>query len=274
MKKILVPFDLTPTCSEVIQYAMDLYPTGTTIDLLHIAQYRLGGKISEGYQESEKEVETREAVGKFVDEILYSKWAQKINVIVETGDIIDLIKDQVEKDDYELVIMGTKESHSVLDRWFGTHAYNVAIHVDIPVLLVPPKAHFDGLQQVLVASDTHIEDGQVLDFIRTWNQPYKTHVQFCHVQQSSTDQFEQQGGKIIESYFERNPVDFSFEISLLPKEDIATALLKRADDQQADLLMLVSEEHAPFADLIMKSISKELAVRSMVPLLFVPFSKS
>ena len=269
-----MPFDLTAICRNVIQYAMDLHPTGATIDLLHVAKYKLGERPSEGYQETSKEAVTLDKVGSFVDEILYSQWAQKINVLVETGNILDSIYLQLEKEQYEMVIMGTKENHTLLDRWFGTHAYNLSVNEDVPVLLIPPNAHFDGLQRIVVASDAHIKNERLLDFIRTWNTTYKTHIQFCHVQQDPSDQFEQEGGKIIESYFEKNPVEFSFEIIVMAEDDVASALLKRTDEEQADLLMLVSQKHAPLADLILKSTSKELAVRSMVPLLFLPFVKT
>jgi nucleotide-binding universal stress UspA family protein len=262
MRKILIPIDFDAVSANALRYAVDLFAGDGSYTLLHVLN-----------RFDNAEEKARERLRAMWDAAWTMPGDTRMNILVLKGDVVDLILETLSRSKYQAVVMGTRDQHDVLDRWFGTTANNVARKSSIPVYLVPAKASFTGFDKVLVASDYHMEDDQVLQFIKTWNGPYRAFLKFLHVQNTLADTYQVEGANILKSYYEQEEVPFSFEVTTLPRLDVSNTIIDVAVAEKADLLMVVSDDHPPLNDFLFKSVSRDLAIRSEIPICFIPFNK-
>lgn len=190
------------------------------------------------------------------------------------GNAVDTITQKAEKERFDLVIIGNRDKHGLLDRWLGTVSTGVSQQCRRPVLIVPNGSRFIPFKKILVASDYHIKEKDQLNFIRQWNAPFQAYTNFLHVQHSEEDLFIEETKSIIQRYYEEEEADFSFEINLIKNEDISSTIYKTSIQENADLIILTAENKSRLQTILTESISNDLVIQSVKPLLILHTSKA
>ena len=165
--------------------------------------------------------------------------------------------------------MGTRDKYTVLDKWIGTISLSVIKTVSIPVYLIPPFAKYKGFNSTLVASDSHIGNKPLVQWIKEWNLPHQSFIRFLHIRNVKNPNFEAEKKTIVEGFFEDEDPTFGFEIISKSNEDISQSLLASAYNYGSDLIVAIPENQTFINALLFKSVSKELIMKSEIPLLFL-----
>lgn len=271
MKKILVPFDFTEVALNAFKYAIDFADDSDEIHLVHVhsgllsIQSPLMLRAGKDYIESI----TEEITATIMANLKLKAMPNNVLIKAINGDPVHGISRYARKNLLDMAIVGTRDKYDFIDRWIGTISLGLVKSLYIPVYLVPRYASFNGFDKVLVASDHHLGKQQVLHQIKSWNESHNAYIKFLHVRERINSQYSEESEKIVNELYEKENVDFGFEIASINSRKIGDSLLASAYNFKADLMIVIAENQSFMHSLLFKSLSKELVLKSSIPVLFL-----
>ncbi len=182
MRHILVPVDLSKNSKEAFNYAAHIAAAAKT-----------GMTVVFGYNLLEKAIRYTTKKGE-VDKDP-DKWIQKrirkvqkrnpelqIQYKIVKGDILDSIKRLVDQFNADLVIMGCQGKNENAGTFLGSTAGAMVKTTNIPVLFVPPRYQYHGIQKVVFAvKNTSVRYMRTLEPVIHLKQLFKPQVQLLHL---------------------------------------------------------------------------------------------
>ncbi len=269
--------DFTDVAINAFKFAYSLFPESE----LYVVHVLSGGTTRVSWRttdfandKSKKEVLKEELEKQIIYELSETTLPERIEVtLIEGEPAIPLIRDFIEQKEIEGMVLGTRDKYDLIDRWMGTFSLSLVKALHLPIYLVPRYASYKKFEKVIVASDYHFKNRQFIQQIKEWNKPYQAFIKFLHVQSGEENNFEEEKELIIEELVEKDKSLFGFEIETIHDKKISQSLLANAYNFGADLLIVVPDNQSFIASLLFKSISKELVLRSDIPLLFIHAKK-
>jgi len=269
MKKILVPFNFTEVSRNALQYAVNLFPEDAEFTVFHAIDGNLSVDepliLSMGLT---KEEGLKKEIQDIVQNIFESHSNLTFRIGMGVGNVVNAIMKLVRQDDYDAIVMGTRDKYDLLDQVFGTVSLGVIKRVSLPVYLIPPHVEFKPYKKVVVASDWHLESDEILNGIEEWNGKYKAELHFLHVEDKGDDD---QGfiANIVEEFFEEREVPFSFVVDVKINKNVAKSILDYTTKEGADLQLVITDRATWLDTITSKSITKAMVLKSKHPMLFI-----
>ena len=155
MKTFLVPVDFSPTSVNAAEYAVALTKEIPGVDII---LYNVYSQISfpplteKAKEKGSRKMVTERELKKLKRKVDASD-TQNITIDSEEGSFIENIETYVVSNHIDMVIMGITGSSKIKQVFMGTNTLNVIRHINTPVMIIPPKAKFNGLKNVLFTSD-------------------------------------------------------------------------------------------------------------------------
>ncbi len=269
MKRILLAVDHTKVSMNALSYVLDMtIDDNPMIDILHVEPYILSTGDT-GYDDVATHESVTQQIENLISETIKRPIAGDLALFSTRGDVVAEITDQSKVHAYDLVVVGMRDKEQILDRWIGKTALKIIDAVDVPVLVVPAGAKYDGVHQICVATDTDSITPDILDQIRNWNLPWLARMKFLHVREKSDNQFRQTASGIVSEYFEKDEVNFSFEIKVVEHDDIVEVLINEAAEGNTDMVIAVVKDRTLWNKMFHRSITKSLIRQSKIPILIL-----
>ena len=269
MKKILVPVDFTKVGTNAIQYAFDLFKEAH-FTIFHVIDANLS--INEPLSYS-MELTREEGVKLRLDQIVRDvenseKQRQSYTIETVVGPVIRTITSHINKDDFDAVVMGTRDKYDIFDKLLGTVSLGVIKDSDLPVYLIPPTAKYKNYEKVVVASDFHLDSDEVVWAIADWNKTFKADMHFLHIKNHKVFNYSFVSN-IVEEYFDKKMVEFPFTIIQKEGRSIANEVIEYAESENADIHIVVTDRASWFDTLTSSSVSREMILKASKPMLFI-----
>ncbi|MEO0732124.1 MAG: universal stress protein [Bacteroidota bacterium] len=196
-----------------------------------------------------------------------------LEITYETGVTLspsaDIIKRALEPD-IDLVVMATRSSKRLLDRWLGSTSITVSEACPRPVFLVPPAVKFTPFKRIVVANNHATADPLPLWELETLADFHDAKVHFVHVENEDRPLVNRfvPWALMEELTGDGNEVDYPFEVVNVEEDDITEGLLDYAEDVQANLVVIVNRLRKRWQALLRASLTQDLALHSEeVPIL-------
>ncbi len=268
--KILLPVNFSVVSTNAIAYAFQLYPkaefliTNVSSGVISTREpfYLKEGKTKVMVLKEELDNEIKEALGT-------SDLPANIKSEVSIGEIIPALKKLAIEFEPDLIIMGTRDNYDLVDKVFGTVSLRVTKSGIANTLLIPRYAKYEGIKKVVIATDHHIEDSLLLDWILAWNKEQKAKLHFLHIQDKNNDEMESITKSITEKILNDREIDFEFTIEKIQNKDVGQTLLSKAYNVGADMVIAAPDRQSLLNSILIKSISKELILKSKIPIFFL-----
>src|SRR6476661_58487 len=157
MKKFLVPTDFSETSKNAARYAVELAQDDpeTTIILFNIYDRLAPG--SDGSLLTESDEDRKKVLNQALHNLeieLHEISTVRIEYVAEEGgSLVESIEKYVRYNGINLVIMGITGATKLEQIFFGSNALNMARQGVCPVIIVPPKARFRKIENVMLLSD-------------------------------------------------------------------------------------------------------------------------
>lgn len=171
-------------------------------------------------------------------------------------------------DKYDLVVMGMISKHKWEKKWFGSFSSHVSQHAKCPVLLVPIAANFEGFNQMVYASNWESVNQKSIERMAKWADSFHASVSFIHVDEGDMIEarnFTDYG--IVANAFEKYAPHTSYSVTEINAQNTLKGILEYTTEHEVDLLVLVNRQKKWFENLFGESLTKELALRTQVPIL-------
>lgn len=269
MKNVIIPMDFTDVSNNALKYAFE----SNRDAIFHIVHVTYGVNpneityLKEGTTGDSVLGDALRSISRSLNKTSIPE--DNIKVTILRGEVIPCLRKYISDHSIDAIVMGTRDKYNLLDKWFGTVSLALVKTLDIPVLLVPPHSKFGGFKKVLVASDAHLENRESLDEILSWNRQHNAFIKFLHVKRSFSEDYQEKSDQLVESIFEKDKPEFGFEIVSVSNKDITQTLLASAYNLGADLIISISDDQSFINSLLFKSVSKELILKSRIPLLIL-----
>ena len=184
----------------------------------------------------------------------------KMSHMIMDGDLIYNIKEIIKNDSIDFVVMGTTGNTGFDKVLFGSNTMNAIRNLKIPVLSVPHKYEYKGINSIGFTTIFEDKDRKALDYLTEMAYRYKAKIHCMHV--SKDGNYDIPTLNHWKEYYKNEPVDFS----IYTADESVDAVLEFIKDEKIDLLTVVSRNKGFFEKLFSPSFTKKILSQNAVPL--------
>ncbi|HPE84108.1 MAG TPA: universal stress protein [Aequorivita sp.] len=274
-KRILIPTDFSRNAWNAIKYAMELYKR-EYVEFFIIHSYYLSGYSKENLltpEPKEKDLKkVQEASEKDMEKLKVQMGFYEENdnhtfhYMSEFGSFFDVMKATVEKQDIELVIMGTQGETDNKTVILGSNAVNAMEKIrNCPVLAIPSTVLFKDPNEIVFPTSfkTHYKEKELATLVeisRSTNSP----IRILHIQKGKNLSKSQLENKAL---LEKILDAASFTHHTLYDIEINDGVRCFVQSRQSEMIAIVNKKHNFFGGVFSNPMVKELGKHTAVPLL-------
>ncbi|MGH1386740.1 universal stress protein [Kordia sp.] len=265
-RKILVPTDFSKNAWFALKYATRLYVDDECdFYLLNVfsASKNLTTSLftmvegSEAY-ESVKDASEKE-LNKIVDLLKVSEEdnvKHTYHIISSFNDVVEAIKDIVEKKDIEIVVMGTKGETNNHKAVYGSTAIKTMEKVrNCPVLAVPENAPHTLPKEIVFPTDyTSSFKRRELQYLTDIAKKCNATIAVLHISDKELNKQQKEQQKLLEEIFQENNYSFHY----LPLHSINDAVEIFVESRDSDMVAFINKKHSFFDSIFTNPLVKEV----------------
>lgn len=269
MKKILIPTDFSTNAKKATDYALTLFnETGVEVTLLNTfyipysapdVAYSLNDVTYDNakmlFEKEHKRIKDKFPSMKFSIDDKFS-----------IGDVVNVVCSLENKEDYDLIVMGTKGASGMTEYLVGSRTASMVKSAKTPLLVVPEDADLTAPKRILFTADEELIDRKInFDVLKKIANSNESKIDALHI--TDTDENHDVIAAFIDYELDLNFVDIPHELRLERGKDVEKAIEKYTEKYPIDLVVMVSTRGGLFYNLFHKSVSKAVAMHTKIPLL-------
>lgn len=269
INSILVPTDFSPVANNALAYALQLaQKCNAAIHILHVKQIPIADPVfpAETYQLYIDEINQAEQEGrnKLEQDLLQStsvKWQWHST----TGFVNDEIIHHSNQLTVDLIVMGTTGASGLAEILVGSNAASVIGKSAIPVLVIPPGHAYGDIKHVMYATDYNEPEFPSVSRMMFFAELYDAKVTILHIKTDYDRYFNAEG-----NFFSKNKEAFSqpdITIINMENQEVIKGIDHHVAEGKVDLLVMAKHNRNFFDRLFHRSLSKQMAYHTQVPLL-------
>lgn len=273
MKKFLVPTDFSDTSKNAARYAVELAQDDpeTTIILYNLYDKLAPG--SDGSLLTETDEDRKKVLNQALANLeieLHEISTVRIEYVAEEGNsLVESVERYVRYNGIDVVIMGITGATRLEQIFMGSNALNMARQGVCPVIIVPPKAEFKKIENVLLASDfKQVRTTTPVAQIKKILEIFKPNLHIVNVDSEHyvqlTDEYKAERAWLEKTFEAYNP-----EFYFIRMFDFLDAISNFTTDHNIDLIITVPRKHSFLSGLYKTSHTKKLAYHSHVPVVAI-----
>jgi nucleotide-binding universal stress UspA family protein len=169
-----------------------------------------------------------------------------------------------------IVVMGTRGMGENAVNYLGSVTKKVIEKASIPVLLIPEKSIFTGMQYVArVLYATNFEDSDFISLrkLMTLVRPFHMIIHVAHISGKDSENLDQARMGKLKKHLESEYEGHRFICDVIPHEKVIQGLQDYIERKEIDLLALTTHKRGVFERLFNPSIARKMIFHSYVPLL-------
>lgn len=281
MKTLLVPTDFSKNAENALDYAVFIAKKEKyKIVLLHVYSTLVtlpSPDIPVQYY-AEAFESIRETASARLNELknkVMKKGKIACDILIEEGFTVETIIDVARRKKAYLVIMGTKGASGLTKIIIGSNTAKVIEKIKCPVIAVPEKAKFTGMQQIAYATQYHSSDMPALKKLAAISKGFKPTLHLVHIADGAyTISTEREYMQRFTEKIKKGIKSKSVLATVIEGSSIEKELERYFKKHQIDLLA-ISTKHRNFIEKMFgKSITKALVFHNKVPLLIFHHKQS
>jgi nucleotide-binding universal stress UspA family protein len=270
INKILIPTDFSEVANNALQYAIQLAKkTHAEIHILYVKNIPIMDNSfpNNVYQSYLIDVEefTKKSFNDLIEKVL-----KNTEVKFETHTVFGFIKDEIQdfsdKNNIDLIVLGTTGASGMQEILIGSNAASVAANSTIPVLIIPPHARFEELIHLVYATDFNEPEFPAVARLAYFANLYDADVSVLHVKSDYDEFFDAE-----HNFFSRNKDADEFKkwkIIKLPKGDsVIESINTFIINNHSNMIVMAKHNRNFFDKLFHVSLSKKMAFHTQIPLL-------
>lgn len=277
LKKLLVPTDFSASAQNAYCFALDMIKeAGAHLQLVHYYQAELdpvypyfGAASFKFIQKLKEKLKTSSQ-----NEHLAAARQEGSSLEVETSLLEGFVETELPQRAADIaadmIIMGTTGEGGTLNKWLGTVSSTIAQKATCPTLLVPNGVKFKGFQQILFASDFQTDDEAILQQVFDFAAVYGANVHFVHVADPSKPDHNAPQLSI-EPFFREKAPHSTFTMTTIKNSRPMEAINRYSKAHNIELVALATTQRSLMANILHKSMTKQLIFNSEIPLMVLHF---
>lgn len=266
MAHILLPTDFSTNALNAARYAVNLFGTeGNTFTVLHSYMMPRSSASTMWSMDDLLAKEAQETMDGYLVRLLEELAPLKpaINSVCEHGDLPNVVQrfanDPVPPD---AVVMGTQGASGLKEVLLGSNTADVVRNGHLPVIAVPEKNTYRSPKRIILADDGGPVNKQTMKLLVDLARWSQSEVLIVRVVNEDTTVGEG-GSSIFDTLLGAIPHSYHY----LSSGDVSKALHDMADQNDADLVVIVHRQRGLFDQLFHRSTAAHLAMHTHIPML-------
>lgn len=272
MKKILFPTDFSDAATNAFIHALE-FAKVVKAELILLHTFEIPVYDSQFFPENYASIYSSIELAKFEmfkDEIPKLRTIaieRKLEDIVikhrlMDGDLIYNLKNAVEEDKADFVIMGTNSVSDWTKFFTGSNTESVIAGVEVPVLCVPVEAKYRKVKTIGFTTRYREKDKKELKKILKIAKKTDAKVKSLYVKTSNSDVTEE-----TRKEWEREFAGENVEFLVLPSDDVKETILDFVLYKDIDILTTITHKRSFFEGIFNSSFSKKITKEVPIPIL-------
>ena len=178
----------------------------------------------------------------------------------------EAIESALEKELFDLIVMGTRGSTGIEEKLIGSNTYSVIKNTTIPVLAIPQDQKISDFTDIAFAGDyMKIEERGIFVVLLEICKFFNSTIHILHVDENeeniTTDEaFE---ARKFKQYFKNVNHNYFF----INNSDIEAGIYEYLESHKINLLVMIPRKHKVFERIFKESLTKKVACHAKIPLL-------
>ena len=282
-KNILIPTDFSKNSWNALNYALSLFKdekcTFYLLNAFQLYYFTTDSLIvpQPGDPNYEKAKEASEiGLEKIIDGITSRAGNEeyKFETISTYNTVLEAVKTVIDKNDIELVIMGTKGENDPTSKLFGSNAVDIMEKIyNCPVIVIPENVSYQEEKRKEVVFATNFKTAykrHELENLVDIAKKMKAAIRILHIQEVDKLSRDQEKNKEdLQNYLG----DVVHTFHTLTDIKVAPGIHSFIESRDSDLLALVNKKHNFLNSIFTKSLVKEIGYHPQVPILVMHHNK-
>ncbi|NNC70957.1 MAG: universal stress protein [Flavobacteriaceae bacterium] len=279
MKKILIPTDFSDNAWDALIYAIRLYDdipcrffvlntyevmaTGVNTTIHSSATKKLYEILREDSQKGLEKIE------KYLnDHLLNDK--HEYEIISKYGSLTSVVKDLINKENIDLIIMGTTGASGIKKVFMGSNAMRLIKNIsDCPIIAVPKDYEFEEPELISFATDLNkLFTAEDLNPLYELLLIHDLNLEILHVHdEAKLSDIQKENIELIKHRLDSHNVSYK-GIDLI--STVSKSINEYTKTNKVDLICFANYEHTFIEKLTHEPIIKKVGFQTQVPLLIIP----
>ncbi|MBJ2125987.1 MULTISPECIES: universal stress protein [unclassified Flavobacterium] len=272
MKKILFPTDFSDAATNAFVHALE-FAKVVNAELILLHTFEIPVYDSQFFPENYASIYSSIELAKFemfkdeIPKLRQIAAERKLEDIVikhrlMDGDLIYNLKNAVEEDQVDFVIMGTNSASDWTKFFTGSNTESVISGVEVPVLCIPIDAKYKKVKTIGFTTRYREKDKKELKKILKIAKKTGAKVKSLYVKTSNSDVSEE-----VRKEWEKEFSEENVEFLVLPSDDVKETILDFILYKDIDILTTITHKRSFFESLFDSSFSKKIAKEVTIPIL-------
>lgn len=273
IKSILVPTDFSDAANNALRYAIWLASKlKANIRLLHVIYPELepadmpvmSGRMTITKAETAKDI-MKGLVENYVKDI-EKEMRPDIETEVEVGVPGNLVAQIALKHKVNLIVMGTKGKHNLLDKTIGNVTLSTMDISHCPVLVIPEKMDAMRIETIAYATDLVPSDPFHIWEVGKLLAPLSPILRVVHIKRK-IDEERAMEMEELKQFFKGNPPSLQVSFHSVVNKNVTEELESFIKDWDADLLVMNRPNRTIIERIFHSSLTRKTALQTKIPFL-------
>ncbi|WP_264550800.1 universal stress protein [Flavobacterium sp. N2038] len=274
MKKILFPTDFSEAATNAFVHALE-FAKIVKAELILLHTFEIPVYDSQFFPENYASIYSSIELAKFemfkdeIPKLRAIAAERKLEDIVikhrlMDGDLIYNLKNAVEEDHIDFVIMGTTGVSDWTKFFTGSNTNSVISGVNVPVLCIPVDAEYKKIRTIGFTTRYREKDKDVLRKILKIAKKTEAKVKSLYVRTSNSDVSD-----VVMKEWEKEFAGENVEFLVLPSDEVKETILDFILYKDVDILTTITHKRSFFESIFETSFSKKITKEVSIPVLIM-----
>jgi len=276
MRKILIPTDFSKNAMNAIRYALEAFKYDRSEFIIMHAYadevYERNTQMTRvAFENLKKSIHNKsqlalDNIQKIIKKISPNPRHQYKDVLT-FGSLIDEANAIVDKENIDVLVMGTRGETNDREITFGSNTIQVIRYVKCPVLAVPSEYQSHPPKRILFPTDYFLPyKRRELKLVSTLAKRFVAKINFLHLQNFENISFRQEDNKtFLECIMEDNFKAFH----IVKGNDLTTAINSFIKNKNINLLVMVNSRHSFLENILFQSTIDKIGLHIKIPFLIL-----
>lgn len=283
MKRILVPTDFSACANNAVDFAVQsakIFP----VEVLLVHSFEVTGNTYTDYMGVNREFNQtllHEANHEFarVKSVIKETENFCVESYVSTTSLNECILSLTSEKEIDFIVMGTSGASGLKEKLWGSKTAAVIGKSHVPVMAIPDDYKWKKPTKILLLTNHFEREPALLDFLFQLAALYKAAVYVAVFTDEDTDiaiTFLEHARKVpeYEKVLKAQYKNESIVVTHLYGKDFESALQDHIQQNEIDMLAMVTYQRKFPGNLLHPSITKKMACHTRIPLLAIPANKN
>lgn len=280
MKKILVPVDFSDASIGALQVAGHLaLSIGAEISLLYVnemvlyvlpvSEYAYGAAVIDMDNYNEQALnKLQEIKSRYFHKPEFNGLHAKS--IVKEGSFVSIVKEMVDEEGYNLIVMGTLGASGWKEAFIGSNTERVIRYASCPVWVIPEGIEKLNLKKILVASTLKTNQKNMFTTVKELQEWFDFEVEILYMN-NPLHAMTPESIETEKNYLMQHAGLKQVKLhSIDPTIDEGVSILNYARQIKANLIVMGTHQRKGLSHLMFGSITEDAANHTHIPVLSIP----